>query len=116
MSMDEARKEIAAAITGVAGVTGHPYYRQTTRPYDAVVAWDGSSRDASGFDRMNRWSVLVILPNDHAAAEKAISDHLDAWVAALNGPLVVTEATPAQLTLDTGMVPAVVIEGARAHI
>lgn len=115
MSDHDDRTEIAAAINTVDGINCWPYYRQTARSGDAVVSWAGSTRSENGFGFMNRWQVMVILPQDHAAAERTMSDNLDHWVDALAPVLIVTSIEPAQLTLDAGMIPAVVIEGARAR-
>lgn len=115
MSDHDDRHEIAEALNTVDGIQCFPYYRQTTRPGDALVSWEGATRSENGFGYMNRWDVLILLPQDHAAAEKTMSDRLDTWLDALAPVLIITGVTPAQLTLDAGMVPAVVINGVRAR-
>lgn len=109
------RDDIATAAT-IADLTNvSPYYRQSSRPGDGSVRLDAVSRDDSGFGRIATWQVIVFLPQDQAAAEKWMDDHLTQLLDAIATELIVTSATPAQIPLDTGMTSALVIEGAREH-
>lgn len=111
----EIREAIAAAASSVDGVKCSPWFRQTTKPGSAHVTYGRSFRDESGFGFMNVWQVLVVLPQDIAAAEKWIAAKGDALLEALGEPLVVTGMSPQRLALDTDSVPCVVIEGNRAR-
>ena len=86
----EIREAIAAAASSVDGVKCSPWFRQTTKPGSAHVTYGRSFRDESGFGFMNVWQVLVVLPQDIAAAEKWIAAKGDALLEALGEPLVVT--------------------------
>lgn len=110
----EVREKIAAAASTVEGVRCSEYFRQTTKPGDALVRLDRLNRDETGFGYMAVWQVVVMLPQDLAAAEKWLDEHTDFLITAISEELVVTTVTPQQLALDTGLVPCVVIEGARA--
>lgn len=108
------RASIAAAANTVAGINCSPYFRQSTKPGDAMVRLDRQTRDTSGFGFMATWQVVVILPQDLATAEKYLDEKLPSLVDAIAEELVITTVTPQQLTLDTGLVPCVFIEGNRA--
>lgn len=114
MSNAEARTAIAAALSVVDGIKCTPNFRQTTKPGDAMVRLERMTRDESGFSYMNTWQVLVILPQDIATAEKYLDTRVDSLVTAVSEELVVTSVTPQQLSIDTGLVPVVVVEGNRA--
>lgn len=109
-----ARTAIATAASAVEGVNCTPYYRQTTKPGDALVRLDRTFRDDTHFGFMAVWQVVVILPQDLATAEKWLDEHMDSIVEELSEVVVITTVTPQQLALDTGLVPCVVIEGNRA--
>lgn len=113
MSAD-VRAALAAAASSVDGINCSPYFRQSTKPGDAMVRFERDARDESGFGFMRTWQVMVMLPQDLAAAEKYLDANLDAIVAAVAEELVITTVTPQQLALDTGLVPCVLIEGVRA--
>lgn len=111
----EDRQALAVAATTVVGVEIAPYYRQVTRPGTGFVRLDRLDRDSTGFDYLARWQVIVLLPQDIASAEQWMEQRLTALVEALRTEMVVTAAIPSQITLDTGTVPGVVIEGSRAY-
>lgn len=110
----EVRTLIANAANTVEGINCTPYFRQSTKPGDAMVRLDRMVRDASGFAYMFTWQVVVMLPQDVAQAEKWLDANLPSLIDAVNEELVVTTVTPQQLQLDTGTVPVVFIEGNRA--
>jgi len=116
MTDHQTRELIAGALDGSQGITkAHPYYRQTAKPGEALVSWAGLARDETGFGYLNTWEILIFLPVDVDRAEKALAEHLDAWIAALSEVLIVTEAQPSTLVLDAGTTPAVTITGVRAR-
>lgn len=107
------RAALAAAASSVEGINVSAYFRQTTKVGDGMVRFDQSNRSDNGFGFMDTWQVLVILPQDLAAAEKYIETKVPALVTAIEEQLIVTSVTPQQLALDTGLVPCVFIEGSR---
>jgi hypothetical protein len=109
----QAREALADAINEVPGFNCSPWFRQTTKPGDAVVQWGGARRPDNGFGYINRWEVVVILPQDIAASEKYVAENLPSLLEAASTQMVITNVTPNQLALDTGVVPCVVIEGNR---
>ncbi len=111
----EVRTLIANAASAVVGVNCTPYYRQSTKPGDAMVRLERMVRDSSGFAYMATWQVVVILHQDLATAEKWIDSHTEALTEAVSEVLVITSLTPQQLALDTGTVPVLFIEGNRAN-
>ena len=113
MNADD-RIAISTAASTVEGINCTPYFRQSTKPGDAMVRLDRMDRDSSGFGFMAVWQVVVMLPQDLAAAEKYLDEKVAALVTAISEELVVTRVAPQQLALDTGLVPVVFIEGNRA--
>lgn len=109
----EVRNAISAAASSVSGVNCTPYFRQSTKTGDAMVRFDRMNRDDSGFGFMVVWQVVLMLPQDVAAAEKYLEEKTPALIAALSEELVITSVTPQQLALDTGYVPCVFFEGNR---
>lgn len=115
MSDHEDRKAIAAAVNNVDGLDCSANFRQTTRPGSGAVQWAGLDRAGNGFGYMNRWNVLVILPQDVAAAETWLEAHLDELLDNVARELVIQTANPEQIITDSGTLLAVVIEGVRAR-
>lgn len=109
-----AREVLAAAASTVEGISVTPWFRQTTKAGQGMVRLDRRIRDESGLPYFNNvWQVLIVLPQDIAAAEKYLEQKLDALLEALSEQMAVSTATPQQLAIDTGTVPVVVIEGTR---
>lgn len=108
-----ARAEIATAATITDLTTVTEFYRQNLQPGQGFVKLGRKARDDSGFGFMDTWQVWIALPQDLAAAEKWLDDHLPTLIAAVAPAMVVTTATPSTLVFDTNSVPGVVIEGAR---
>jgi hypothetical protein len=111
----EIRQALADAANTVVGINCTPYFRQSTKPGDAMVRLDRKRRDDSGFGFMATWQVVVILPQDFAAAEKYLDEMAPALVEAVSQELVITDVTPQQLALDTATVPVVFIQGNRGE-
>jgi hypothetical protein len=109
---EQARNLIANAVSTVDGVNVTPYFRQTTKAGEGMVRLDVQRRDDARF-YLDTWQVLVVLPQDIAAAEKWLDANLVALREAAREQLVVLSITPQDLLLDTGKVPVVVIEGVR---
>ncbi|KAA1424314.1 hypothetical protein [Nocardioides antri] len=108
----QVRAEIAAAANTVSGINCSPYFRQSVKPGDGMVRRERTNYP-NPFGGIVTWQVIVALPQDLAAAEKYLDEHLPDLVEAIQESLVVTSTTPQQLALDTGAVPVVVIEGHR---
>lgn len=106
------REEIAAAVNTVDAITCTPHFRQTTKAGDAMVRLDRTEYP-DRFDGLVTWQVVVILPQDVAAAEKWIDANHSELVTAVREALIVRRTFPAELALDTGKVPALFIEGQR---
>lgn len=110
--MTTTRQELADAASLVDGITCSPYFRQTTKPGDAMVRLDHTDYP-NVYGGLVTWQIVVMLPQDYAAAEKFMEAAVPALVAALGPHMIVRRTTPGQLALDTGTVPVVFIEGQR---
>ena len=113
MSNNEVRQALADAASSLDGINVTPYFRQTTKPGEGMVRLDRMNRAANGFGFMCTWQVIVLLPQDIATAEKYLDQRISDLVEAVSEELVVTSVAPQQLTLDTGTVPCIFIEGNR---
>lgn len=113
MSQATARQALADAMNEVPGINCSAWFRQSTKPGDAVIQYGGSRRPENGFGYIDKWEIVVILPQDIATSEKQVAENLPTWLEAASTQMVVTLVTPSQLALDTGVVPCVVIEGNR---
>jgi len=107
------RQVLAAAASTVEGVDVAQRFRQATKPGSGMVRFGGWTRSTNGFGGVNTWQVWIVLPQDLAAAESWLDDHVDELVEVLSREMVVATVTPQQWALDTGTVPIVVIEGTR---
>lgn len=108
------RQAIADAASTVAGVKVSPRYKQLTKNGDGSVRLANLVRSSDGFGFIATYQVMVKVDQDVAAAETWIDGKADALVDALASQLVVTRIEPVELVMDTGRVPAVLIEGTRA--
>lgn len=108
----EVRDKIATAASAVVGVNVTPYFRQVTKPGQGMVRMDRINYP-NAFGGVVTWQVVVLLPQDIAQAERWLDENGSVLRAAVAEELVVQSMTPQQLALDTGTVPAVVIEGQR---
>lgn len=105
------REDLATATT-LAGVTNvAPYYRQSLRPGAGFVRIGPRTRAANGFGYVQAWEVWIAIPDDIAAAEKWLDEHLTAITEAAETAMVVTTVTPSELVLGSTTVSGVVIAG-----
>lgn len=107
------RSDIAAAASGIDGVTVTEHYRQTLRAGHGFVKWSGRTRDDSGLGWIDNWQVWICIPKDREGAEKWLTQHLDTLVAAVDTELVVTAAINVDLGLDSKSTNGLIIEGTR---
>lgn len=107
-----ARTEIAAAANTAAAVKVSEFYRQGTKPGSGWVRRDRTEYP-NKFGGLVTWQVLVVLPQALADAEKWMEEHQLALVEALREALIVRSARPAELVIDSGSVPVLIIEGQR---
>lgn len=108
------RAAIAAAVATVPGLSCTPYFRQTTKPGDAMVRLEAMTRSANGFDFVLTWQVLLVLPSDIVAAEKYLDAHAPALLEALATQMVVGGLILRELILTDGArLPVAVVEGKR---
>lgn len=110
------REALVEAANSVDGINVSPYYRQTTKVFTGFVTYQRSTRDASGLGFMDSWSVVIVLPQDAVAAEKAIEEKFDALNAALKKELVIQTVQPITLVFDQAQVNALSVEGVRGHL
>lgn len=108
----EVRQAIASAASTVDGADVAPYHRQLTRPGDGVVRKDRVEYP-NPFGGVATWQVLVMVPDDLAAAQRYLDDQVPALVAAVQQELAVTSVTPGVYPAGTKSVPVVAIEGHR---
>lgn len=107
------RQALAAAASTVPGVSCSPYFTTSLKAGDAMVRLDRIAYP-NKFGGVATWQVLVLLPQDTAAAEKYLEAKVGALIEALGAELTVNTVTPQQLALENGAkVPCVVIEGTR---
>lgn len=107
------RTLLADAASTVEGVHVTPYYRQITRTGSGVVRRD-STNYPNAFGGVVTWQVFVVLPADHAEAERWYDEHALQLVDALATELAVTRAEPSTILLADGQaVPIVLIQGTR---
>lgn len=108
----EARDKISAAANAVAGVNVTPYFRQVTKPGQGMVRMDRVEYPNT-FGGVVTWQVYIFLSQDIASAERWLDENGEALYRAVANELLVTSLRWEQLTVDTGTVPCVVIEGSR---
>lgn len=109
---DAVRQALAAAASTVEGVTGHPYYVQTTQPGSVLVRLNRTEYP-NRFGGVAFWDLYVLGPQDQAAAET----HFEALVPqireALAAELAVTTVTYQRTDFGEGAIPTAVISGHR---
>lgn len=108
-----ARDELAFAANAVTGVSVTGHYRQSLKPGDGFVKWNGRNRDDSGLGWMDSWQVWLALPQDVRSAEEWLTEHLEPLIAVLDDVIIVTAATPAELVLGAKPTNGLIIEGTR---
>lgn len=108
-----AREDIAASASTVDGITVLPYYVQTTQVGTGMVRLDRTDYP-DRFGGLDTWQVIVVLPDDVAAAETYIEEKLPLLVAALRFELAVRWAEPRELVLKDGPnLPVLIVAGQR---
>lgn len=107
------RQELADAASSVAGITAHPYYVQGTEAGHAYVRLERTDYP-NPFGGVRKWNVVVLLPQDMAAAEHFLEDKQPALYAALKDHMAISEAVPQRLNITgIGDLPALFINGHR---
>lgn len=97
------RDDIATALNGASlGLNVSTHYRQTLKPFDGFVKWNGRTPDSTGLGWINSWQVWLALPQDVKAAEVWLDTNLDALVQALHTEVYVTSVNPAELLIGDG--------------
>lgn len=109
MTNAQTRIDIAAALTGVAGVTGHVVRPATLNQGDAWPQWRGGVRRAHAVE--NTWAVLIVLPGDDITADDFADSHLQALLDALRPHIAVDSIAPATIPGDSGDLYALLITG-----
>ncbi|MFT4189846.1 MAG: hypothetical protein QM621_14875 [Aeromicrobium sp.] len=113
MSRAEVRDALAEAASSVDGVDVSPYFAGVTAPGAGFVRWDRSEQP-NPFGFVGYWNVVVLLPQDLAAAEQMADELFAPLTAALAPHMRVTGAQMQQLTIPgVGVLPCVFINGHR---
>lgn len=107
------RAELATALNAVEGIRAHAYYEQGTRAGLAYVRLERIEYP-NPFGGVARWSVVVILPQDLAKAERFVEDNLPALHEAVDPHLAITSAELQRINFDSsGVLLALIITGHR---
>lgn len=107
------RIEIATAAGTVEGITGHEYVVGATDPGTVYPRLERIEYP-NAFGGVAHWNVVLVLPQDYAAAERYVEDKLPALKAALDPHLVITTVALQRLQLDgIGTLPVAFINGHR---
>lgn len=107
------RTDLATAASTVEGITAHPSYVQGTDPGLTFVRLERIDYP-NPFGGVAHWNVVVVLPQDIAAAERFVEDHLEPLRLALEPYLAITSAVPQRIEFPgVGVVPCVFINGHR---
>lgn len=113
MSATAIRQAIATAANTVAGISCQPYFVQTLEPGAAMVRLERVEYP-NPFGGICHWNVIVLLPQDQAAAEQYVDDKVPAVRDAVGQHLVVTQVQPQRLDVPgVGILPCVFINGHR---
>lgn len=107
------RTEIADAARSVAGITSHDYVVGDTDPGTVYPRLDRIEYP-NPFGGIAHWNVVLVLPQDHAEAERYVETTVPALKAALDPHLVITAVVLQRLQLDgVGTLPVAFINGHR---
>lgn len=110
MSNANTRAEIAAALSAVAGITGHTARPSVLNEGDAWPQWRGGVPRAGAVE--NTWIVLVVMPQaDDITADGFADSHGEALLEALRPVLFVDSIAPATIDNDAGQMYALMITG-----
>lgn len=107
------RQEIADAVNTITGLNCTPYFRQTTKPGEAMVRLSSMERTSNGFGMLKTWQVWIVLPQSNEAAEKWIDDNHDSIYAALKRVLPLTNVLPSELVIGSATTNGIIYEGIR---
>lgn len=108
-----AREDIAAAASAALKHAATPYFRPNTEPGTAYVRRDRIEYP-NRLGGVGYWDLVVVLPQDYAAAEKWFDTHIPAVVEAVSIELAVDRVTPQRLEIaGVGVLPVVFISGHR---
>lgn len=113
--MTGAREEIAAAFSAIDGIDVSPEYRVVTVPGQGYVTWLRTEYPNT-FGGEDYWGVLIIVPNDTAAAEAWIAENKGRVLKAIKSARVftLTQARPEIVALtDNPSQKVLTIEGHR---
>ena len=106
------RAKLAAAASTVDGVTGQPYFVQTSAPGVALVRLDRIEYP-NRFGGVAYWSVVLTLPQDFNAGEHYFEDVVPKLRDALAPHLAVETIRPQLIDFGAGTLPCAVITGHR---
>lgn len=95
------RAELAAALSTVPGLRGHPYRPGTVQPGDAWSLLSSLERD-EGLAFLVTWRVLVVLPGDERAASDRIDELVPLLVDALEPAAFVDTIEPVKIETGAG--------------
>lgn len=110
MSNAQTRQDIAAALSGVAGIHGHPARPTTLSEGDAWPQWRGGTPHAHAVE--NTWAVLIVLPqSDDVTADSFADSHGEQLLDALREVLYVDSIAPATLDTEAGQMYALMLSG-----
>ena len=110
-----AREEIAAAFSELDGIEVSPEYRVVTTPGQGYVSWLRTDYPNS-FGGEDYWGVLIIVPNETAAAEAWIAENKGRVLKAIKRARVftITQARPEIIAAtDSPSQKVLTIEGHR---
>lgn len=107
------RSDLASAASAVEGITAHEYVVGQTDPGTVYPRLDRVEYP-NAFGGVAHWSVVLVLPQDLAEAERYVETKLPALKAALDPYLVITAVLLQRLQLDgIGVLPVAFINGHR---
>lgn len=92
-----AREEIAAAASTVPGVEVTPTYQLVSEVGRGYVTWLRTDYPNT-FGGEDYWGVVIVLPNENAAAQAWVEEHRGALFTACSEAMRVTQARP---SIDT---------------
>lgn len=104
-----ARADIAAALSGVAGVNVTAYYRQSLKAGDGFMRLAVRNRPENGFGWIDTYEAWLAVPQAEADAERWLEANLTALCTAASTVAIVTSATPSELALSSSVVVSGVI-------
>lgn len=106
------RAALASAASSVEGLVGLPYFVVSTNPGNVLVRYDRTDYP-NRFGGVVHWSLVLVLPQDQAAAEQYLEAKGPALRDALAADLVVTTVTTQLIDFGAGAVPCAVFTGHR---